>query len=69
MYALTKSIHTHAHTVLLILEWEDKSSMAVSNRWTGLWTGLLDWIAGSNQTASKNDDTCVAHGTASKAKV
>ena len=24
------------------------------------WTGLLDWIAGSNQTASKGDDACVA---------
>jgi len=23
---------------------------AVSNRWTGLWTGLLDWITGSNQS-------------------
>ena len=33
------------------------------------WTGLLDWIAGSNQTASKGDDACVAHGTASKAEV
>ena len=33
------------------------------------WTGLLDWITGSNQTASKSDDACVAHGTASKAKV
>ena len=33
------------------------------------WTGLLDWIAGSNQTASKGDDACVAHGTASKAVV
>ena len=31
------------------------------------WTGLLDWIAVSNQTASKGDDACVAHGTASKA--
>ena len=25
------------------------------------WTGLLDWITGSNQTASKSDDACVAH--------
>ena len=33
------------------------------------WTGLLDWITGSNQTASKSDDACVAHGTASKAEV
>ena len=33
------------------------------------WTGLLDWIAGSNQTASKGDDACVAHGAASKAGV
>ena len=33
------------------------------------WTGLLDWIAGSNQTASKGDDACVAHGAASKAEV
>ena len=23
-----------------------KCFMVVSNRWTGLWTGLLDWIAG-----------------------
>jgi len=30
---------------------------------------LLDWITGSNQTASKSDDACVAHGTASKAEV
>ena len=41
----------------------------VSNRWTGLWTGLLDWITGSNQTTSKSDDARVAHSTASKAKV
>ena len=33
------------------------------------WTGLLDWITGSNQTASQSDDACVAHGTASKAEV
>ena len=26
-----------------------------------LWTGLLDWITGSNQTASKSDDACVVH--------
>ena len=25
------------------------------------WTGLLDWITGSNQTASKSNDACVAH--------
>ena len=25
------------------------------------WTGLLDWITGSNQTASKGDDACVVH--------
>jgi len=25
------------------------------------WTGLLEWITGSNQTASKSDDACVAH--------
>ena len=25
------------------------------------WTGLLDWITGSNQTASKSDDACVVH--------
>ena len=43
--------------------------MAVSNCWTGLRTGSVDWIAGSNQTASKGDDACVAHGTASKAVV
>ena len=42
---------------------------AISNRWTGLWTGLLDWITGSNQTASKGDDACLAHGIASKAEV
>ena len=29
----------------------------------------VDWIAGSNQTASKGNDACVAHGTASKAEV
>ena len=46
-----------------------KCKTAVSNRWTGLWTGSVDWIAGSNQTASKGDDACVAHGTASKAEV
>ena len=34
---------------------------AVSNRWTGLWTGSVDWITGFNQTASKSDDACVAH--------
>ena len=33
------------------------------------WTGLLDWITGSNQTASKSDDACVVHCTASKAEV
>ena len=33
------------------------------------WTGLLDWITGSNQTASKSDDACVVDWTASKAKV
>ena len=33
------------------------------------WTGLLDWITGSNQTASKSDDACVVHATASKAEV
>ena len=32
---------------------------AVSNR----WTGLLEWITGSNQTASKSDDAFVAHWT------
>ena len=42
---------------------------AVSNCWTGLWTGSVDWIAGTNQTASKGDDACVVHGTASKAEV
>ena len=47
---------------------------AVSNRWTGLWTGSVDWIAGldywiQSKTASKSDDACVAHGTASKAEV
>ena len=32
------------------------------------WTGLLDWITGSNQTASKTDDARVAHWTGSAAR-
>ena len=39
-----------------------KSGMAVSNRWTGLWTGLVDWIAGLDYWIQPNcDDACVAH--------
>ena len=56
------------------------SIRAVSNRWTGLWTGLLDWITeldcwtglastGSNQTASKNNDASVALRTNSRSKL
>ena len=25
---------------------DDRKNLGVSNSWTGLWTGLLDWIAG-----------------------
>ena len=33
------------------------------------WTGLLDWITGSNQTASKNNDASVALRTNSRSKL
>ena len=45
------------------------STRVVSNRWTGLWTGLLDWIAGLNseercQTSMQDcmcsEDLCLA---------
>ena len=33
----------------------------VSNRWTGLWTGLLDWIAGldSEERCQTNMQECM----------
>ena len=43
--------------------------MVVSNRWTGLWTGSLDWIAGldseercqaSMQDCMCSEDLCLA---------
>ena len=39
--------------------------LVVSNR----WTGLLDWITGSNQTTSKSHDAHVAHQIASSNSV
>ena len=33
------------------------------------WTGLLDWITGSNQTTSKNNDASVALRTNSRSKL
>ena len=45
--------------------WSRSSLIAGLDCGLDQWTALLDWITGSNQTASKSDD---AHWTASKAE-
>ena len=53
----------------MFTNWATPSLIAGLDCGLDWWTGLLDWITGSNQTASKSNDACVAHGTASKAEV
>ena len=44
-----------------VVERENSTVLVVSNRWTGLWTGSLDWITGLNFELN-----CVYHMTSTQ---